>query len=316
MFGDPKLLEDLARKVPLQQLHLSWLRSAGIDLWVRRDDLIHPTQSGNKFYKLFFNLQQAREQGCSQIASFGGAWSNHLHALAAAGKDLGIKTLGVVRGQMPEVLSDCLVDAQSWGMELKFITRESYRDKLSAQSQVVAQARQGDIFWVPEGGANLAGAAGMQVLGRVLEEQLNGRPADICIACGTATSLAGVAAGVSANRRVLGFPVLKAGAGVQTLSMVNTLMQGLGELRPAQNLNWRLLWGFHGGGYGRKPRAELFEFWREFEGDTGIALDPVYTLKLIWGIYSLARQGYWPRGSQLVAIHTGGLQGRRGFVCP
>ncbi len=313
MFDDRHGLVVEASRVPLQQLSLSWAREAGIDLWIRRDDLIHPALSGNKFYKLYFNLQQAKAQGVGHIASYGGAWSNHLHALAAAGAEAGLKTHGVVRGEAPAQLSACLVDAESWGMELRFVSRELY--KLKPDNSTLLGLPDGDLFWVPEGGANLAGAAGMQVLGQVLEAQLEGRPADICLACGTASSLAGVAAGVSSGRKVLGFPVLKSG-GAQQEPLAQRTMAFWRQLQSGRQANWCLLWGFHGGGYGRKPKNNLFEFWRQFEGETGVPLDPVYTLKLFWGIYCLARLGYWPRGSRVIAIHTGGLQGRRGFTCP
>lgn len=314
MFEDDTVLVARARQIPLQQVRTSWLTAAGIQLVVRRDDLVDAAQSGNKYYKLFFNLQQAQLTGSRRIISFGGAWSNHLYALAAAATEAGLEVQAIVRGEMPARLSACLQDVQRWGGGLTFVSRTAYGRKHLPEQLAQWVGQGGTTLVVPEGGANLAGAAGMRCLGRALEEQLEGRPAQICLAAGTGTSLAGVAAGVSGRRPVLGFPVLRAGLREELplASRVHELVTQLG----AKSANWRLLWGFHGGGYGRKPKAALWHFWQDFEAETGLLLDPVYTLKLFWGIYSLVQLGYWPRGTCLVAIHTGGFQGRRGFDCP
>lgn len=312
-------LRERALAVPIQQVTTNWLHKAGLTLFVRRDDLIDPAQSGNKFYKLFYNLQSARVSGASRVLSFGGAWSNHLHALAAAAKAVGLDSVGIVRGERPAVLSQTLQDAERWGMRLVFINRQEYRE-LSQQhlltEQSMAQKSQlltefSDSFWIPEGGANLLGAQGAKILGWALDQQLQGEIAAVCMACGTGTSLAGVAAGTC--RTVMGFSVLKGegnlGGNIQQL-FLQLAHKSLGPH------NWRLISGFHAGGYA-KPHPEcLYRFWQDFEQETELLLDPVYTLKLFWGISRLAQQGYWPRGSRLVAIHTGGMQGRRGFRAP
>ncbi|MEN0035970.1 MAG: pyridoxal-phosphate dependent enzyme [Cellvibrio sp.] len=299
----------VALRVPVQRVELDVLAGAGIELLVRRDDLIDPQLSGNKFYKLFFNLQAAREQGLNCLLSFGGAYSNHLHALAAAGNRYGFKTLGVVRGERPAQLSATLADAEAWGMQLVFLSRTDYRDKNSAELIADLRLVYGDFYFIPEGGANLAGAQGMQVAGRALEQQLKGDYTAICAACGTGTSLAGLAAGIDVAKPAIGFSVLKGAGDLGEVIAAN--YRELGASNEAAN--WRLISGFHAGGYGKKHPDYLSIFWRDFERQTGIALDPVYTVKLFWGIVSLARQGYWSRGSRIVAIHSGGLQGRRGF---
>lgn len=305
-------LLDIARKVPFRRLEQKVFTDAGIDVLVRRDDLIDPELSGNKFYKLFFNLRAAREQGFSRLLSFGGAYSNHLHALAAAGNRHGFNTLGVVRGERPAQLSPTLSDAEAWGMQLVFISRADYRDKSEPELLAGLQSHYGEFYLIPEGGANLAGARGMQLLGRALEQQLKGDYTAVCMACGTGTSLAGLAAGIGETKLALGFSVLKGEGGLgDSISATYRQICDSGA-----NANWRLISGFHAGGYGKKHPEYLTQFWRYFERSSGIPLDPVYTLKLFWGIDSLARQGYWPRGSRIVAIHSGGLQGRRGFVCP
>ena len=308
-----------ALAVPLQTIELSALVGAGVELVVRRDDLIDEQLSGNKFYKLYFNIQQARAQGYTQVLSFGGAYSNHLYALAAAGKRYGFATLGVVRGERPAQLSPTLMDAVAWGMRLIFVSRADYamKDQESLEGRAFMmriKQEYGDFYTVPEGGANLLGAQGMQVLGRALDVQLNGDYSAVCLACGTGTGMAGVAAGICHMKPLIGFSVLK-GAGSLGAD-VQRIYKQLHPQSPSIPANWRLISGYHGGGYGRRLPPSLARFWQEFESQTGFLLDPVYTLKLFWGIVDLAQRGYWPRGSRIVAIHTGGLQGRRGFSVP
>lgn len=310
-------LLDIAFKVPVQRVELKSLTDAGIELLVRRDDLIDPELSGNKFYKLFFNLRDARAQGFTRLLSFGGAYSNHLHALAAAGKRYGFDTLGVVRGERPAQLSPTLGDAEDWGMKLVFIYRAGYRNKNEEELIAGLQAKYGNFYLIPEGGANLAGARGMQVLGETLEQQLNGDYDAVCIACGTGTSLAGLAAGIDRVKPAIGFSVLKGeGSLGNTVAATYHQLRASGAATSEAAANWRLISGFHAGGYGKRHPEYLSRFWQNFERETAIPLDPVYTVKMFWGITSLAQQGYWPRGSRIVAIHSGGLQGRRGFVCP
>jgi 1-aminocyclopropane-1-carboxylate deaminase len=300
--------------VPLQEVKTREFSRQGIELWVRRDDLLDAELSGNKFYKLFFNLQSARTKGYTQLISFGGAYSNHLHALAAAANRYGLRALGVIRGERPVKLSPTLIDAEAWGMKLIFISRTEYDRKTQADWLSELQACYGVSYLIPEGGANLEGARGMQLLGQALELQMQGDYTAACIAVGTGTSLAGLAAGIDQQKAAIGFSVLK-GEGSLGLDIASTYRQ-LNVTRSIAADNWRLISGFHAGGYAKKPSGELFEFWRRFERETAIRLDPVYTIKMFWGIHSLAQQGYWPRGSRLVAIHSGGLQGRRGFICP
>lgn len=308
-----------ALSVPLEAVTTAWLRQAGLKLYVRRDDLVDAHLSGNKFYKLFYNLQFARSAGASRVLSFGGAWSNHLHALAAAARDIGLGSIGVIRGERPSQLSPTLADAEKWGMQLVYVSRQDYRELTQNDNHselLVAQKSQlltefSDAYWIPEGGANIAGAAGAKILGWALDQQLQGDYAAVCVACGTGTSLAGVAAGT--RRDVIGFSVLKGEGNLGT-----RIQATFNKLEPGRlgHDNWRLVSGFHGGGYAKPHPDVLYRFWQDFEAETGLLLDPVYTLKLFWGISRLAQQGYWPKGSRLVAIHTGGLQGRRGFRAP
>lgn len=306
-----------ACEVPLQNSTTNVLAAYGIELLVRRDDLLDSQLSGNKFYKLFFNLHEAKKHGQSRLLSFGGAYSNHLHALAAAGQRYGFKTIGVVRGERPAQLSPTLTDAQNWGMQLVFISRREYGDKHETQILEILRNQLGDFYWIPEGGANLAGARGMQLLGASLEQQLNADYTAVCLPCGTGTSLAGLAAGIANKKPALGFSVLKGegGLGRDIARSYQQLADNLVDNKTSAG-NWRLISGFHARGYAKKHPDYLFRFWQSFEQETGVPLDPVYTLKMIWGIHCLAQQRYWSPGSRVIAIHTGGLQGRRGFACP
>lgn len=305
-----------ALQVSIEPVRWKVLQRLGIELWVRRDDQLDTEMSGNKAYKLFFNLQAARAAGLAQVASFGGPWSNHLHALAAAGKGYGLRTIGLVRGQRPAVLSATLQDAEAWGMSLCFLPRETYRHQTDNFFADYLRREYGDAHLIPEGGANPAGSRGACVIGRAIEQQLNGGYQQVCVPSGTGTTLAGVAAGLPANKVAVGFSVLK-GAGNLGATIASAYRGARWPDSPDAAVkagNWRLVSGFHGGGYGKKLPQNLLTFWREFELETGLLLDPVYTLKMFWGIASLAHQGYWKKGSLLVAVHTGGLQGRRGFA--
>lgn len=310
-------LHRYALSATLEPLAWPLVTRHGIEVMVRRDDQLDHELSGNKFYKLFFNLQAARAAGVTTIASYGGAWSNHLHALAAAGRRYGLKTVGIVRGDQPATLSPTLADASAYGMTLIFQPRSRYQqetrglnNRAGTASALRAQLGNefGDIWVIPEGGANTEGARGAQAIGHAIEQQLQGEYQQVCIPCGTGTSLAGVAAGLPADKVAVGFSVLK-GAGDLGANVAQTYR----ALSARPRHNWRLISGYHGGGYGRKLPDNLRRFWREFELQTKLQLDPVYTLKMFWGIAQLAQQHYWQQGTRLVVIHTGGLQGRRGF---
>lgn len=303
-------LRQAALAVPIEPLHWPAMAARGIDVLVRREDLVHPELSGNKFYKLFYNLRAARAGGYRRLLSWGGAYSNHLHALAAAGQQFGFETIGIVRGERPAGLSPTLADAEARGMRLHFVPRSVYGNETETQMNELRECF-GDFYPLPEGGANRLGSLGAQVMGWALEHQLRGAYHGVCLACGTGSTLAGVTSALPAEKTVVGFSVLKGvgdlGANIaQAARAVNPEGQAGGS--------WRLISGFHGGGYGRKLPEPLKNFWHRFEADTGLLLDPVYTLKMFWGMAQLARLGYWPRKTRLVAIHTGGLQGRRGFV--
>lgn len=315
------LTEDLAQiaaRVPIQRLHWPLLAERGIEIWLRRDDLLPAWCQGNKFYKLYHNLIGLTDG--QWVVSFGGTYSNHLHALALAGQALGVATLGIVRGHRPAVLSPTLADAEAAGMRLCFVSRRDYgvwagcapSQPLQAWVSQVTGMPAHRYRLVPEGGGNQAGFLGCQALGadigQRLGQQLPAQFDECLLAVGTGTTLAGLAAALPVHWQLSGIPVLADSSGTyrELQGRVQRWLDGRAHCR------WQLLPGFDAGGYGRAG-APLLAFMADFFHQTGVQLEQVYTGKLLLAIATLAAQGRWPAGSRLLALHTGGLQGLRGL---
>ncbi|WP_188151504.1 1-aminocyclopropane-1-carboxylate deaminase/D-cysteine desulfhydrase [Teredinibacter waterburyi] len=319
--------QNICNRATLQLVPFARLQQLGVELYIKREDQLNPHWGGNKFYKLWGHITDYRKQyGTGQdgkrvpIASFGGAWSNHLYALAAVGRELGIPTIGIVRGEAPKQLSATLKDVREMGMRLHFISRANYqqRDTFTLRSQLQQQLDVsdscGEVFWVPEGGSGIAGEAGCRVLGEVISSQINDSGLNIqcvAVAAGTATTFAGIVAGLDSNLSAVAIAVLK-GIESELHQTVQTSLARAGLTDPKELPDWRVCGEFHCGGYARFP-PELREFVAEFEAETGVPSDPVYTAKLLWGLVKLAERGYWPPGTGVLALHSGGLQGRRGY---
>ncbi len=308
-------IAQVARLAPVQTLRWAQVEACGIQVAVKREDLLHPHLGGNKFYKLHGHLRIASSVAARSILSFGGAFSNHLLALAAAGAALKVPTLGVVRGDRPADLSPTLRDAAALGMELVFISRAEYRRKEDAQWQADLRARFPGSYWIPEGGGDLTGAAGCRVWAAAAIDLAPWRPNCICLAAGTGGTAAGVLAAspvpvqavLALKGRVAEIAALR-GRILAQAQALRASQADLPGLLPALSLESN----YHCGGYARFP-AELRRFAAEFEAETALPLDPVYTAKLFWGIAHLARQGHWPPGTRILVLHTGGLQGKRGY---
>jgi 1-aminocyclopropane-1-carboxylate deaminase len=269
---------------------------------VLRTDLIDPLISGNKFYKLKYNLASATAGGHKTLLSFGGAWSNHLHALSAAGQRHGFQTIGVVRGTAPAVLNACLADAVAHGMQLHFVTREEYRGKHSPEFMAGLHQRFGDFYAIPEGGANLAGIRGCQ---EILSEARASRFSQILLACGTGTTMAGLVTALSIP--ILGIQVLKGAGYLQQQLQALLALHGMQARAP-----WQVIDDRHRGGYG-KVDAELLAFTERLSDESGILFEPVYTGKVMMALQELISVGHFPPGAHLLVIHGGGIQGLRGF---
>lgn len=282
-----------------QQVTLPLLDEKSIELFIKREDLIHPVISGNKFRKLKYNLIEAKNEGCHTLLTFGGAYSNHIAAVAGAGKEQGFKTIGIIRG---EELKDNIGEnptlhfAQECGMELKFISRSEYRDKHNNSFINELKTAYGDFYLLPEGGTNALAVKGCE---EILTHEDTGFDF-ICCAVGTGGTVSGLINCSQLGQQVLGFPALKG----------DFLKDEI--LKFAKNDQWELICKYHFGGYA-KVAKELIHFINDFKMDTGIPLDPVYTGKMMFGILDMIKNNYFKQGTKILSIHTGGLQGIEGM---
>jgi 1-aminocyclopropane-1-carboxylate deaminase len=280
---------------PLQPLEDDRLSSRGVRLLLKRDDLIHPDIPGNKWRKLALNLVAAREQSQSTLLTFGGAYSNHLLAVAAAGHYFGFQTIGVVRGEEHLPLNEVLASATAFGMRLAYLDRETYREKASTAVLEQLRGRFGDCYVLPEGGSNALAAQGCTVIPREITE-----PFDvICCAVGTGGTLAGIAGGLAAGRRALGFATLK-GGDFLTADVAALQQAAFGHVLP----NWSIETGFHFGGYAKRTPA-LTAFIETFEHRHGLRLNWLYEAKMLLGLFTLLEADRFSPGTGIVAVLAG-----------
>jgi 1-aminocyclopropane-1-carboxylate deaminase len=270
-----------------------------IKLWIKRDDLLHLIISGNKWRKLKYTLDHALSEGADTLISMGGAYSNHLHALAYVGKALGLKTIGFVRGEQPKTLTPTLSDLQNWGMVLKFVSRFDYRLLRQYKGCHDLPGLKPRQYWLPEGGAQPLALKGVAELVNEIDIAYD----ILCVPCGTGATLAGIIDRVPDQVSVMGFAALKNAEFLQT--DVESLLT-----RPCSN--WQINMDYHFGGFA-KTSAELMTFMTDFEFKTGIPLEPVYTGKMIYALYNLITKHTFKPGQCIIAVHTGGLQGKRGL---
>ena len=265
-----------------------------IRLFLKRDDMLHPLVSGNKWRKLKYNLLAARAQGLDTVLTFGGAFSNHLYATAAAGRVFGFNTIGVVRGDelAGAPLNPTLAFCRSQGMRLHFVSREEYRQKEDPFWLSALTDRFGPCYVVPEGGTNERAIRGTAEIMPEILAQSDQVPDYVCCSVGTGGTVIGLAQAAPPPTMVVGFLALKASSFVLP--------------QPAR---CRLETSYHFGGYA-KTTPQLLDFIRAFEQRTHVRMEQVYTGKMLYGIYDLAQQGYFSVGATVVAVHTGGLQGR------
>jgi 1-aminocyclopropane-1-carboxylate deaminase len=270
-----------------------------ITLHIKREDLIHPFISGNKFRKLKYNLLQAKAERKSKLITFGGAFSNHIAAVAYAGKENNLETIGIIRGdELESKISEnpTLTFAQNCGMKFEFVTREVYRTKTTPLFIEKLKEHYGDFYLVPEGGTNSLAVKGCK-------EILTTEDADfthICCAIGTGGTISGLINSANGNQKIIGFPALKG----------DFLSDDIRKF--VTNSNWGLQMDYQFGGYAKINEA-LIRFINDFYKQTNIPLDPIYTGKMMFGIVDLIKKGYFPKGAKILAIHTGGLQGIEGM---
>lgn len=281
-----------------QRVHLEVFERRGIEVFLKREDLIHPVVSGNKYRKLKYNLLHVHEGDFKGVLTFGGAFSNHIAATAFACMESGVPCVGVIRGEelKDKPLNDTLRQAVDQGMELHFVSREDYRNKMTPEMVAYWEQSFPGYFLLPEGGSNLLAVQGCaEILGHE-DHQFD----FVCTATGTGGTMAGLVQGSGREQKVLGFPALKGDFVKHEITKF------------VRRDNWELITDFHFGGYARVDES-LIEFINIFKQKTGISLDPVYTGKMMFGISVLAEQGFFTPGTSVLAIHTGGMQGVKGM---
>ncbi len=290
----------IPKDILFQKLENEIITSHKINLHVLRLDTIDLYAGGNKLFKLKYNLEEAEKQGFKKILTFGGAWSNHLAAIASVTSKK-IAVIAIIRGEKPKPLSATLQFSKERGVELHFISREDYRRKNEPTFIDELKYKFGNFYLLPEGGSNALAVKGCR-------EILNYIPIDfdyVCTPVGSGGTIAGIATGLKKHQQVIGFSALK---GAQYLNdEVSKLMNS-----KIQNSKFKIVEDYHFGGYA-KTNAELLSFKSDFEKQFSIQLDYVYTAKMFYGIFDMIKKNTLKENSTLIAIHTGGLQGNKGF---
>ena len=287
-----------------EQVILPELKTMSHQLFIKREDQIHPLVSGNKYRKLKYNLLEAKNQKQQTILTFGGAFSNHILATAVAGKLQNFKTIGVIRGdELGQDLSRTLATnstlraASEHGMKFEFVTRDAYRNKNTPQFLEKLQEKYSNFYLIPEGGTNELAVKGCE---EILTEQDN-QFDYICLCVGTGGTISGVINSSKSHQKVLGFPALKGDFLAKEVRRYSK-----------EKHHWELINEYHFGGYA-KYNDELIHFINRFKKETKISLDPIYTGKMMFGIVDMIVNNKFKTGSKILVIHTGGLQGIDGF---
>jgi len=271
----------------------------GVHLFLKREDNIHSFISGNKYRKLKYNIEAAKKLGVSKLITFGGAYSNHIAAVAFAGQEFGFETIGIIRGdELEDKIQEnpTLLFAQGCGMQFKFISRESYREKHSMSFIEKLKKEFDNFYLLPEGGTNELAVKGCEEILTEADTYFD----YVCCAMGTGGTISGIINSSKQGQQILGFPALKGSFLKEDISRFVT------------RKNWNIINEYHFGGYA-KITMELIEFINQFKKENNIQLDPVYTGKMMFGIFDLLKKGYFKKGSKILAIHTGGLQGITGM---
>lgn len=272
----------------------------GIELFIKREDELHPIISGNKFRKLKYNIQEAKRLNQDVLLTFGGAFSNHILAVAGAGAEFGFKTIGIIRGEELESKiheNPTLAKAQELGMQFHFVSRTAYRDKESSSFISFLCEKFGNFYLVPEGGTNDLAIKGCE---EILTSEDKSYFTHIACAVGTGGTISGLINSSTEKQQLIGFSSLK-GAFLSEV-IRNFVVKS----------NWSISDAYHFGGYG-KVNDELIQFLNSFYSQTSIPLDPVYTGKMVFGILDWIEKGYFPPNAKILMIHTGGLQGIKGM---
>lgn len=287
-----------------QKVCLPEIENSGVELYIKREDQIHPYISGNKYRKLKYNIFEAEKLNYKSLLTFGGAYSNHISAVAYVGKEFGFQTIGIIRGEelgydLSKTLATnpTLAQAAKDGMQFKFVSRSDYKNKTSSDFKAKLVEKFGRCYVIPEGGTNKFAVKGCTEILTKFDHKFD----VVCTSVGTGGTIAGIINSLENHQKAIGFSALKG----------DFLLQ---EIKPytIPNKNWSLNLDYHFGGYA-KISKELIDFINRFKEETQIPLDPVYTGKMVYGIVDLICNGYFKKGTKILAIHTGGLQGIAGM---
>ncbi|WP_409440040.1 1-aminocyclopropane-1-carboxylate deaminase/D-cysteine desulfhydrase [Psychromonas sp. GE-S-Ul-11] len=292
---------------PLQAITHPLLTEKAIHLSIKRDDLLHPEIAGNKWRKLKYNLLQAEAQQKTHLLSFGGAFSNHIHALAAACHHFKFQATGIIRGEAHYAANPTLSQAQQWGMTLQFVNRQTYRLKEQTEYLLKLQLQYPEAYLIPEGGSNAFAVPGVEEIIIELADQHPTAIDHIFTATGSGGTLAGLISGAakySPTTQVHGIAVLK-----NALYLQHNVKQWA---KSEHEVSWHLHTENHEGGYGKISKP-LADFCHQFSNETQIPIEPIYTGKMFYALWQLIEQDYFARETNIVALHTGGLQGLAGL---
>lgn len=285
---------------PIIEIRSKESENAEVKVLVKREDLNHPFVSGNKWWKLKHNLEELKKSENQTLVTFGGAYSNHIYATAAAAKELNLTAIGFIRGEEVLPLNETLAFAKECGMKLHFVSREDYKKKTEKAFIENLKEKLGDFYLIPEGGSNSLALKGCAEFTR---EILSSIDFDfLCLPVGTGGTMAGIIAGLEGKRNVIGFSVLKNGNFLN--DEVKRLMV---EFSNQGYSNWSIHTDYHFGGYA-KQTPELNEFILKMKLQHHLPLDPIYTGKMAIGIFDLIAKNYFPKGSTILILHTGGLR--------
>jgi len=292
----------LPRSIATEILQHPLWENQDVQLFMKRLDQVHHKASGNKFYKLKYNLEQAQKEGKSTLLTFGGAYSNHIYATAAAAQHAGFQSIGIIRGEETIPLNPTLAAAKEKGMQLFYVDRTTYRQKKEPAFIANLKRQFGDFYLIPEGGTNELAIKGTTEILTAEDSTYT----HICSAIGTGGTLLGLANSLKNHQELLGFSSLKGSFIHQEIA------DGLEKFGIIPEGKVNVLDNYHFGGYG-KHNSALLDFIRWFYQEFQIPLDPVYTGKMVYGTVDLIKKQYFPPGSKILLVHTGGLQGIAGF---
>lgn len=265
--------------------------------------MIHPHISGNKWYKLYYNLLEAKKLKTDPLLTFGGAYSNHIYATAAAGKEFNFKTIGIIRGEEHLPLNPTLQFAKECGMEINYVDRSKYRNKTDTNFIKELKNKYGKFYLLPEGGTNALALKGCSEIIDTINIEFD----YICTPCGTGGTLAGLICGLNPTQKAIGFSVLKGGA-----FLLDDVKKHIQNYNGNEYKNWNINLDYHFGGYAKLTK-ELISFIQEFEKEFKIPIEPIYSGKMFYGLFDLIKKGAFKKEKTIIALHTGGLQGLKGI---